>query len=132
MYTRGNVVAKGQEVSWIPLSKDTVCIGRSPKCDLWVADPKASRRHFEIRKTPEGYVMADLISKNGTRLNGNNVNYSMIKDGDTISMGDSKLTFRLGFLKGPKLGGRDLKSGSGTPDTRPCDMNTTMLIRLTL
>ena len=49
-----------------PLDLRPLVVGTSPECDLVLADPKVSRRHCEIRLTPEGVVVRDLGSKNGT------------------------------------------------------------------
>src|SRR5438552_1759594 len=41
---------------------DRIVIGRSSDCDIQVADPNVSRRHSEIRRDGDSYVLLDLDS----------------------------------------------------------------------
>jgi hypothetical protein len=45
-------------------------IGRGERCDWILEEQGASRRHLEIDKSIDGYVVKDLGSSNGTMLNG--------------------------------------------------------------
>ena len=54
----------------IVLGEETITIGRLPSCDIPVPDPNVSRKHAEIRPSGDGYVVIDLGSTNGTRVNG--------------------------------------------------------------
>ena len=45
-------------------------IGRSPDCDLPLGDPTVSWLHAELRRSGDDWVLADLGSLNGTRVNG--------------------------------------------------------------
>ena len=51
-----------------PLEKDEFLIGRGEECDLVIAERQVSRHHARIIRTPSGYVLEDLGSKNGTFL----------------------------------------------------------------
>ena len=44
--------------------------GRLPENDLVIADPNVSRRHAEIRPVGPDFVIVDLGSTNGTKVNG--------------------------------------------------------------
>jgi pSer/pThr/pTyr-binding forkhead associated (FHA) protein len=57
---------KGQR--W-PLSQ-TLVLGRESTCDVVVADRQISRYHARLTPTPEGVILEDLGSKNGTHHNG--------------------------------------------------------------
>ena len=48
-------------------------IGRSRECDLVLDDPNVSRRHAELRREGDGWVVADLGSTNGIKVNGRRV-----------------------------------------------------------
>ncbi len=73
-------------VRW-PLDKTQMLLGRSPECDLVVADRQISRVHARIRQAAEGYVLEDLGSKNGTYLNGTLVKEPVVlQDGDVIQL----------------------------------------------
>ncbi len=52
----------------LPLG-DVVRIGRSPDAQLVLEDDYVSTRHARIYRTPDGYVVEDLGSTNGTYLN---------------------------------------------------------------
>jgi hypothetical protein len=45
-------------------------IGRSPDCDLPLGDITVSWHHAELRRSDQAWVLVDLGSKNGTRVNG--------------------------------------------------------------
>jgi len=70
-------------------------IGRDETASVSVDSETVSRRHARLLLTPEGAVLEDLGSKNGTRVNGLNVRGSTaLADGDTIQVGALQLVFR--------------------------------------
>jgi ABC transport system ATP-binding/permease protein len=72
----------------------TMLIGRAPDNDLVLADDfEASPRHAELRKSPTGYEIVDLGSRNGTFVNGKRVSQAALSEQDIVSIGRS--TFRL-------------------------------------
>jgi hypothetical protein len=73
-----------------------VTLGRSRQCDVMVDDPNVSRTHAEIRPRGGSWVLADLNSTNGSRLNGRRLQGpEVLKPGDEIELGTSRLTFEL-------------------------------------
>jgi pSer/pThr/pTyr-binding forkhead associated (FHA) protein len=73
-----------------------VTLGRSRQSDIMVDDPNVSRSHAEIRPRGGSWVLADLNSTNGTRLNGRRLQGpEVLKPGDEIEVGTSLLTFEL-------------------------------------
>ncbi len=77
----------------IVLGSDTLTIGRLPSCDIPVPDSNVSRKHAEIRPSGDGYLVVDLGSTNGTRVNGATVAERRLGDGDVISVGTTRLRF---------------------------------------
>ncbi len=77
----------------IILGEESLTIGRLPSCDIPVPDPNVSRKHAEIRPSGAGYVVVDLGSTNGTRVNGATVNERKLSDGDVIAVGTTRLRF---------------------------------------
>ena len=76
------------------LSGDRVVLGRAHDCDLILPDVLLSRRHAEIVRAERGWVLRDLGSLNGTRLNGLRVEREVpLRDGDQIGMSDWVLAF---------------------------------------
>ncbi len=75
------------------LDRERVCLGRQAENDLAIPDHTVSRRHAEILKTPEGWRIADLGSRNGTAVNGEPVQESALDPGDEITLGTFALRF---------------------------------------
>jgi hypothetical protein len=73
-----------------------VTLGRSRECDIVLQDPNVSRKHAEVRPRGGSWVVADLGSTNGSRLNGHPIQGSeVVKPGDQIEVGSTRLTFEL-------------------------------------
>ena len=71
---------------WV-LDSEELIIGRGKDCGLIVPDRQVSRHHARIRRTDRGYVLEDLSSKNGTHLNGVEVEDGVVlQDGDEIQV----------------------------------------------
>ena len=77
----------------IGIGEEPVTIGRLPECDVILGDPNVSRRHAEIRRQGTGFVVVDLGSTNGTRVNGAGVKERRLNDGDEITVGGTKIRF---------------------------------------
>ena len=77
----------------IALTESALSIGRLPDNDIVVADPKASRKHAEIRPAGNGFMLVDLQSTNGTRINGTAVSEHVLVDGDVIAIGATEFRF---------------------------------------
>jgi DNA-binding winged helix-turn-helix (wHTH) protein len=64
-----------------------VLVGREATCEIVVADRMVSRFHARITPTPEGMLLEDLDSKNGTHRNGDPViGQVLLQDGDTVQI----------------------------------------------
>jgi DNA-binding winged helix-turn-helix (wHTH) protein len=65
----------------------TLVLGREASCDVVVADRQISRYHARITPTPEGVILEDLGSKNGTHHNGVPLTGPVVlQDGDLVSV----------------------------------------------
>lgn len=69
-------------------------LGRHPGCNLVLDDPTVSRRHARLRLDGDRWVVCDLHSVNGTRVNGWRIEEAIIRDGDRLTMGHLDLVFR--------------------------------------
>jgi hypothetical protein len=78
------------------LNAPSIVLGRSSEADILVEDTGVSRKHLEIQ-TADGVIRAvDLGSTNGSYVNGHRVDGSVeLTDGSTITMGRTKIIFRL-------------------------------------
>ncbi len=72
---------------------DGLTIGRSHDCDLVLDDPNVSRRHAQVRQHGAAWLVVDLGSTNGIKVNGRRVSEAPLEPGDEITLGLAKLTF---------------------------------------
>ena len=77
----------------VPLGNYVVSVGRGPDCTIVLGDPNVSRRHAEIRPTPEGFAVFDLASTNGTKVNQVRVPEASLNDGDMVQFGNTIFRF---------------------------------------
>jgi len=74
----------------------TVVVGRADRADITIGDPVMSNEHAEISSHAGIVKIRDLDSSNGTLVNGAIVSSVVLKNGDTVEMGDTILCFRSG------------------------------------
>ena len=75
------------------LSDQVMVIGRSKRCDIVIADPNVSRQHAEVRSEGDHYVITDLGSTNGIKVNRHLVKRAVLGDGDRVELGSTELRF---------------------------------------
>jgi len=75
------------------LAQHPITVGRRPESDIVLADPNVSRNHAESRPSGEGFVLVDLGSTNGSKVNGVRVAQHQLTDGDEISFGNTRMRF---------------------------------------
>jgi hypothetical protein len=64
-----------------------IMIGRDESCDLIIPSRQVSRYHARLNISPEGVLLEDLASKNGTHCNGQPViDPIFLQDGDIIQI----------------------------------------------
>jgi pSer/pThr/pTyr-binding forkhead associated (FHA) protein len=86
-------------------------LGRSLDCDVWIDDPVLSRRHCKIDREGDAWAIEDLGSRNGTYLHGHRILRHLLKEGDVVSIGHTRVIFHEGAL----------------PRTRPTDPTDALL-----
>ena len=76
------------------LGSQGAVLGRSRECDLVVSDENVSRRHAEVRPSGGSWIVRDLGSTNGVRVNGDRVSGAQpLRPGDRIELGLSTVVF---------------------------------------
>ena len=80
------------------LSEGETIVGRGKESQLQILDSRASRKHARIRSSAGGCVIEDLGSTGGTFVNGEIAPSVELKDGDTITIGET--SFRFHFQPG--------------------------------
>ena len=81
------------KVFQVPFGSST--IGREPGAEVVVDEPSVSVRHAEINYRSDILSISNLLSTNGTRVNGKAVATQALKDGDIISVGKVSLVLQL-------------------------------------
>jgi len=71
-----------------------VRIGSDTANDLVLSDPTVSRRHVEVERTPNGFLLKDLGSRNGTFVEGRQTIQTYLNPGDKVSLGKTKMVLR--------------------------------------
>jgi hypothetical protein len=65
-------------------------IGRERDCDLLIEDLTVSRMHARLERAAEGWLLTDLGSTNGTRLNGWRIREPVqVRAGDRVAFGSA-------------------------------------------
>jgi FHA domain-containing protein len=77
----------------VELGEQPVRIGRLPDCAVPLSDTQASRHHAEVRAAEHGFVIVDLDSLNGTRVNDAVVREQALADGDVITIGETAIRY---------------------------------------
>ncbi len=70
--------------------------GRSDECDIFLDDVTVSRRHALFVSSPEGYLVKDAGSLNGTYVNRQLVTERLLANGDEVQVGKFRLVFLVG------------------------------------
>ncbi len=80
----------------IPLDKAVIFVGRHPDCDVVLTrSRKVSRKHCCIAQVDDQFMVRDLGSMNGIRVNGDRVRHTKeIKLGDELTIGDVEYVVR--------------------------------------
>jgi len=72
-------------------AQEELVIGRDPNCDLVLADDTVSRTHALLTFRDGAWIIRDLESTNGTRLNGQYVGRCRLAPGDQLALGNQRL-----------------------------------------
>jgi predicted component of type VI protein secretion system len=93
---RGRAVLKVAGGRAEPVGSRGAVMGRSRDCDVVLEDPNVSRRHAEVRPSGGGWIVNDLGSTNGIKVNGRRVDGPQsLRPGDVVELGTSRVTFEL-------------------------------------
>ena len=88
-----SIYRKGQLEGVFYLPKQPVVIGRADGVEIQLLDSRVSRRHAIIRESVAGYMIQDMNTKNGTFVNKESVDKSLLFHGDAVIIGAYTLTF---------------------------------------
>ena len=83
----------GEEPRELDFEGPVVLIGRGDTNDLVVDDVRSSRKHCSVSETPQGAVLEDLGSSNGTTYNGEPVKRTLLESGDKFAIGSTSFYY---------------------------------------
>ena len=75
------------------LDKPVTILGRGVDADVVIDDPGVSRKHLELRVTPQGTIATDLGSTNGLYVEGHQVPAATLMDGNTLTIGRTRIMY---------------------------------------
>jgi two-component system, cell cycle response regulator len=86
------IVIRGRSVGLLlELKKLPAVLGRAPDAELTIDDLAVSRKHAQIERGPDGFLVRDLHSTNGVFVNGVRVEAQALRDGDRIQIGTAAI-----------------------------------------
>jgi small-conductance mechanosensitive channel len=93
-------VAEGPERGQsLALDGGPATVGRSRACSLPLTDPNASKEHLRLDWEDGAWVMTDLGSSHGTRINGQPAQREALRPFDRIAVGDTVMIFESDALR---------------------------------
>jgi pSer/pThr/pTyr-binding forkhead associated (FHA) protein len=87
------VVAEAGGSHRVDLVREPLVVGRDRSADVLVSDPRADPRHALVERDGDGFVLRDLETASGTFVGGRRIDRHRLRHGDTIAIGDARLTF---------------------------------------
>jgi hypothetical protein len=109
-----------------PIGKKPVTFGRGDDNDIVIPDGAVSRRHAEIRQEGDEFVITDLGSANGTKVNGAEISKQPLRPGDEISLATHHFAFEAALDAGTETVA--VNSLRGTEVTRPASPVSAMKV----
>jgi pSer/pThr/pTyr-binding forkhead associated (FHA) protein len=76
----------------IPLIRPVLCIGRRQSCDICLGFANVSGTHCELEFQDGRWIIHDLGSTNGTKVNGMRVGRKVLFPQDTVSIANHRYT----------------------------------------
>jgi pSer/pThr/pTyr-binding forkhead associated (FHA) protein len=80
----------------IAITRDVTLLGRREYCDVVIPHPSLSKRHCVLVRTDGLLIVRDLISTNGTKVNGQRVMWAALLPNDKLTLGRAKFRVYLG------------------------------------
>jgi hypothetical protein len=90
-----NIVIGDGPGTIVPLTEGEYLIGRGRDNQIHLFDLGVSGRHARIYRGPDGYIIEDLKSRNGTWVNGARVEVAPLNDGDLLRIGATDLKYQV-------------------------------------
>lgn len=89
-----NLIIEDEEGSTtlVPLENNAITIGREEGNTIQLTEQNVSRHHARLSPTPDGWMIEDVHSYNGIKINGVDIKEpAYVREGDLIQIGDYRL-----------------------------------------
>ncbi len=93
------------------ITQGDALVGRGLDCDIVLADPAVSRKHFRIVRSGDDVDAIDMGGANGTNVNGERVSRQRLTSGDQIEVGTTVMQLHVEGAAAPKP--RDFPQAGG-------------------
>jgi adenylate cyclase len=110
----------------IPLRKPSLLVGRHERCDIVLCFTTVSSQHCKLEWTEGSWLIRDLGSRNGTRVDGLPITAQKLESGSVLDMAGQRflLVYGAGQTASPAepkapLFGQSLLEAAGLADWRP-------------
>ena len=83
----------------VELGRDLTLVGRSEEADLKLDHKSVSKLHCVLVRSPEGLLVRDLGSTNGTRINGQRVRRGALIHDDVLNLAHYSFRVEIGEIR---------------------------------
>ena len=92
------VVFTGEKTWKVDLAHlEQVSIGRDESCTIFIDATNISRRHAEVQREGDTFILKDLGSTNGTWVGKDKIDRIILRDGTAFQVGSAQIVFKSGF-----------------------------------
>lgn len=106
------VTGKNSQPYRFSLERKIVRLGRAADNDIIIDCPSVSSHHCEMRRVGGGYILQDLDSTNGIKVDGERMEVIDLENDIEVTVGDADLDFELTSEELSELGDEDHASHS--------------------
>lgn len=120
------VISQSLAGSIYELGETWATIGRADGNTFQLVESSVSGRHCEVRVKDDALTVRDLLSTNGTFINGKKISEGVVKPGQTLRLGDIELRFESsapGPLSGAPFNSKMLASNLTAATAKPVDVS---------
>ncbi len=78
------------------LPEGLALVGSALDCSIRLIDPSVTNYHCSLIRTPKGVWIVDLLGVGGVRVNGQEIGYARLYEGDEVAVGQSVLRLSAG------------------------------------
>jgi pSer/pThr/pTyr-binding forkhead associated (FHA) protein len=78
---------------------ESIIIGRAASDEIYLDNPKVSRRHAQVMRKGDQFILRDLGSTNGTWVKDKRIEEHRLVNGDVFRIGGAQIFFKSGFTE---------------------------------